>query len=127
MLVVSNLSSWFSERLSTIKCSDDTKAYVISVFDKHKTSENDLSSSSIILAYVEARKTFQFSSFQTIGDWSLWSLSMRREIHNKQVLEEMGRQSYATCHHMLRKQWALYEELAYKLPIISDEIAQKIF
>ena len=69
-----NITDFFGEMLSDLKCQDDTKAYIIGIYDKCKSPEFDLSKDSVGLLFLQARTKQDFSIYQNLGDW-IWFAS----------------------------------------------------
>ena len=71
-----DLRLFFANELEKLHCHDNTKAYIITIFDKYKSSTFDLSKQSITLHFSEAKTKQDFLMFQTIGDWIFWCNSI---------------------------------------------------
>ena len=116
MEIIVNLNTWISERLISLKCSDETKAYVISVYSQFKNInyDNDFSKNSIVISYYDALKSGNFELYQRLGDWSLYTMTMHPEhiAHNKETVRMVGKNSYDACFKLLNKEWELFEELS---------------
>lgn len=123
MDIIVGLDSWFADRLSGMRRKPETVAYVAGVLKSlAKPRElDDLSDRSVILEFASARETGDFATFQRIGDWVLWvNIVMPESLQgHHEAVESVGRQSYYTCHRILRGQWRVYEELADDLPTIA--------
>lgn len=117
MLVVRRLDEWFAEQLVKSKLDDVVKAYAVSVLARGE--DVDMSTESVVLAYAFARQKHDFSSYQRIGDWALWSGCVTG---HDNVIDVIGRKSYSACHSLLRMQWPVYHELAIDLRGITKEI-----
>lgn len=130
MNVVKNLDSWFAQKLQGLQCTPETTGYIVSVLGKRSAhwEQDNLSDSSLVIAYKDALTTGDFSSFRRIGDWVLFIDAVYPEFikDNKQIVESIGRQSYYSCWRILRGQWRLYEELADKLPVIVSSVRHKL-
>jgi len=126
-LIVKGLSTWFADRLQGMPCTPETTAYVAGVLAKRRT-EDDMSTESLVLAYHAASIIGDFAGFQRIGDYVLWIDSIYPEFINdhRQVIETIGRQSYSSCHRILKGQWKIYDELAQTLPLITATVRQKL-
>lgn len=127
--LVSELSSWFAKKLISLNYSDDTIAYVVGVLSQYKKqSDNDLSDHSIVLTYISALENSDFSTFQRIGDWVLWSSTICPELikKNEEIILSLGCISYHTCHRMIRT-WPVYEELGTNLPRLAIDIRKRLF
>ena len=119
--LTTRLDTWFALRLTSLRCSADTKAYVTGVLSRFRTAEDDLSNVSIVLAWRDASMKGDFAQFQRIGDWVLWvdALCPEHISQNREVVETIGRQSFYSCHRIMKGQWRVFEELADELPKIA--------
>lgn len=109
----------------------ETIAYVAGVLKSlaHPRALDDMSKRSVILEFAEARTTGDFATFQRIGDWVLWVDIVMPDalVGTREAVESVGRQSYYTCHRILRGQWRVYEELADELPKIALSARRHMF
>ena len=123
MDIIVGLDSWFADRLHGMRRKPETVAYIAGVLKSlAKPRElDDLSKRSVVLEFASARETGDFATFQRIGDWVLWvNIVMPESLEGtREAVESVGRQSYYTCHRILRGQWRVYEELADDLPTIA--------
>jgi hypothetical protein len=128
MEIITRPSDWFSSQLKHLRCSEDAKAYIVGVMVGYTKPRHDMSKSSIVLEFDNARLTGDFVAFQTIGDWTLWMSSIvpKTDKSQRELVERFGRLSYYECYRLLKKQWRLYEELADDLPSIIYEIRQSL-
>lgn len=126
LITIARLDQWLSERLRTLRCGDDTRAYVVGVLQRFQRDAGslDMSRESVVLAFHEARLRGDFAGFQRIGDWTLWVSSVQptQDRAQREVIETFGRLSYYSCHRLMRGQWRLYEELADELPVIVYDV-----
>ena len=121
--LVINLNDWFIELVDRLNCRHDTRAYISSVLTQYKSSEDDLSKISIVLAYAEAKKQSNFVNYKKIGDWVLWVSSTHPHFFdNRELVQTIGQLSYNACNKLLRGSWPLYEELADNLPVITRHV-----
>lgn len=128
-LIVKRLDEWFADRLRGLKYTPETIAYVAGVLAKrHHREQDDMSRESVVLAYHDASIRCDFARFQRIGDWVLFTATLHPEFikDNRKVVETIGRQSYLSCHRILRGQWHCYEEIADELPLIAALARQKL-
>ena len=123
MDIIVGLDSWFADRLHGMRRKPETVAYIAGVLKSlAKPRElDDLSKRSVVLEFAYARETGDLATFQRIGDWVLWvNIVMPESLEGtREAVESVGRQSYYTCHRILRGQWRVYEELADDLPTIA--------
>lgn len=121
-LVIHQVDRWFADRLHGLRYSPDVIAYVAGVLSRKRWENADMSKQSVVLAFHSASVTGDFVGFQRIADWVLFVETMYPE-HLKgvqDVIESLGRQSYYSCHRIIRGQWRLFEELADELPTIAE-------
>lgn len=110
-----NLDTFFNELFQELKCREETRAYITSLFTKFKKSDDDLSDESITIFYFDARQNQDFVKFQKLGDWILFSNTIADEhLKNasKEYYDNIARLSYYSCFKLINKKWALFEELA---------------
>jgi hypothetical protein len=122
-----SLASFFDESLKELNCSDDTRAYVVGVFAGFRKSEGDLSNHSITLLFAEARKENCFAKFQTIGDYLLFCRSIFPEFlvdASDDYYLSIGQSSYYACYKLLQRQWKVFDELADRLPSLTEASRQ---
>lgn len=127
--LVTEINSWFAQKLTSLNYSDDTIAYVVGVLSTHKKrSDHDLSDQSIVLSYIAACQNGDFSTYQKIGDWVLWVSTIHPESikDNEEIVQNLGRMSYYACHRIIRT-WHIYEELGDKLPTLAIDIRKRLF
>lgn len=117
---------WLDTELCDLRCEQETKAYVIGVL--LRPQEIDMSKQSVVLAYQHALECGEFTAYQRIGDWSLWSNSIAApgDIGQSDLLHVLGSMSYAACHRLLNRRWKLYEELADDLPTITCMVRNRL-
>lgn len=123
---MSVLTNHFVERLDG-KISEPTLSYVIQVMSSYGLStENDLSKNSLVLAFLDAKTRFDFASFQRIGDWSLWALSILPKRENNDVIYDVGSMSYRMCHTIVKK-WDVYKHLSTNMHEITKTVNDSLF
>ncbi len=114
-IIHKNISGFFDELLANLNCQPDTRAYIVSIYGKYKTADFDLSQCSIGLQFCQAREKQDFLTYQNIGDWIFYAISMAPE-HLKFASEDyyisIARLSYYSCYKITKKQWKCYEQLA---------------
>jgi hypothetical protein len=125
-----NLTLFFAEKLENLRCDDDTRAYITSIFGKYKNSHFDYSKESLTLIYADATYKQDFFTFQNIGDWLFMINSMFPEHLTGAASNEyycsIGRSSYYHCYKLLHRRWRLYEHLADRFPELSLEVRSLI-
>jgi hypothetical protein len=121
-----NLGSFFTEVLSNLNCQADTRAYIISIFDKYKSAEFDLSNDSITTVFCQARQKHDFSIFRNLGDWLFFSQSVfptGLDKHSSRDYQTtIAQMSFYTCYRMTNKSWQLYEEMSDRLTDLEQQV-----
>lgn len=118
-----SLVTYFGDRLEKLRVHEDTRSYILGVFNDMGRGIGDLSDESMVLRYYDAVLTGDFKKFQMIGDYVLWATAMvPQSIKEHQLVMSLGQKSYQTCWRLMRGQWTLYNELGERLPEISAEI-----
>lgn len=118
-----DLNSFFSTQLKNLKCDDDTKAYIISVLSRFKSSSVDYSKESLTVLYAEAKFRQDFYTFQNIGDWLFFCNTLFPEHFSNASSDyyySIGRLSYYSCYKLINKQWKLYEKMADEFVYLSS-------
>lgn len=124
MKIEKRIDDYFDEIFHDVLFEPIVKAYVLNVFSKFSLS-HDLSSKSITLSYFDAVQKSDFIEFQKIGDWSLWSLTLAKNI-NADIIAYFGKLSYASCYHMTFKSFELYKTLSCDYDNIIVELQKRI-
>jgi hypothetical protein len=127
-ILLQNISDFFDEILSDLNCQKDTKAYIISTFEKYKVADHDLSQYSIGELFCQARQKHEFAIYQNIGDWIFFCNSfVPQYLKNatRDYYDNIARLSYYSCYNLINRQWRLFEELADRLVILEDEIKRR--
>lgn len=110
-----NITNFFEELLTNLKCQRDTKAYIVSIYGKYKSAEFDMSKDSIALMFAQARNKQDFLTYQNIGDWLFYSRTMypaSLKGASENYYDNIAQLSYYNCYRMLNKKWKLYQQLA---------------
>ena len=112
---ITSLNSFFNDIFVDLKCHQDTKAYITSIFSRHHSASFDLSKDSITLIFSEAKNNQDFATFQKVADWIFFSKSFTPE-HLRAASEEyyynIGKLSYYNCYKLINGKWRLFEELS---------------
>jgi hypothetical protein len=117
-----SLNDYFQIELQKLECEDELKVYIISIFSKYKTSENDLSKQSLTIEYASAKFKRDFAKFQDIGDWIFYTNTLYPESLNnasRNYYYSVGQMSYYSCYTMVRD-WKLYEQMADRFIDLSE-------
>lgn len=128
-LVYNNINNFFQEKLNDLNCQPDTKAYIISIYDKYKSSEFDLSKDNVTLMFVQARIKHNFSTYQNLGDWIFFSNTFApKHLHfaSKDYYDIIGRSSYNSCYNLINKKWKLFQELSDNFVQLEEEVKSKL-
>jgi hypothetical protein len=118
-----SINDFFTDRLKELKCDENVKSYIISIFSKYKSSNYDLSKESITAQYCDAKLNNNFEKFQNIADWLFMASSIFPESlkgASKDYYYNIGRFSYFNCYRIVR-QWQIYELLADNFIHLSND------
>jgi hypothetical protein len=110
-----SIADFFTESLADLKCQDDTRAYIISIFAKFKNSSDDLSKCSLTLRLAQAHEKQNFSIYQNIGDYLFFVNSIAPQYltgASQDYYDSLASVSYYSCYNLIKRQWHLYYELA---------------
>jgi len=126
MFLPQSIGDYFDKNVvQNLNCEYQTKSYIVSIFNKFKSSEEDYSKKSITLVWATAKEKNSFSSYQSLADWLFWTKSIFPEHLAKHSSEEysdvIAQLSYWQCYKMINKQWKLYEELSDNFPLLVSE------
>jgi hypothetical protein len=124
-----NVSDFFNDLLTDIKCRPDTRAYIVSIFSKYKTADHDLSQYSIGERFCQARQTSNFASYQNLADYLFFCNSVAPQFLNnasKDYYDTIARLSYYSCYRLINRQWLCFEELADQLLMLEDQVQQRV-
>lgn len=124
-MLYSDLSSFFQERLSDIKCQRDTKSYIIGIFTKYRSSDQDFSQCNITCLFAQAREHHNFATYQNLADWLFFVNSLNPE-HLKHASSDyydtVAKLSYYSCYRLINRQWKLFEELADRFTELTQDV-----
>jgi len=126
--VADNISKFFEEVLSDLTCQDDTKAYIISIFNKYISAQHDLSKNSVTLLFSQARHNHDFLTYQNLGDWIFFQNTLNGSYlrdASKDYYDTIARLSYNSCYKLINKKWKLFEELSDNFIILEDQTKSK--
>jgi len=128
MDLIVRLDRWFADRLQGLTYAPETLAYVAGVLSRRSWVDADMSRESVVLAFQDAVMKGDFEEFQRIGDWVLFIDTIHPTHFDgvREAVESIGRNSYYSCHRILRGQWRVYEELADQLPHIARHARRKL-
>jgi len=124
-----NVNSFFEDLLSDLNCRNDTKAYIISIYGKYRTSSYDLSKDNITLQFSQAKTKQDFSTYQNLGDWIFFVNTIAPQHLNnasKNYYDTIARLSYYSCYRLINREWALFEELADDFLFLEERVKNKI-
>lgn len=120
-----SVEKYFEELFKDLNCESNTKAYIVSIFSKYKSSYEDLSKDSITLLYAQGRDKKDFYLFQKIGDWTLF-YNVYNENHNFDYYRIIGQLSYNNCYKLINKKWKIFEELSDNFEFLEKEVRKKM-
>jgi hypothetical protein len=124
-IVHKNITKFFEELLLDLECQRDTKAYIISIYGKYKSSEFDLSKDSVTLLFAQARDKQDFLTYQNLGDWIFFSNTLapsHLKFASKDYYDTIARLSYYSCYKLINKQWKLYEEMSDNFIYLNNKV-----
>lgn len=127
MILNQDQNKFFYKLVEPLSVREPTKSYLVGIFlqlIKFEISQEK----SIVLAYAHACATGRFEQFQSLGDWTTWTMIFVPSLHkeNEKIVIELGRKSYETCWRILRGEWDLYAELAENLPLIVESTRNRL-
>jgi hypothetical protein len=115
METIVSIREFFTSELSNLDCDENTRAYIVSILTKFKSSVGDLSNDSITIRYSCAQSKYSFYEFQNIGDYLFFCNSMYPEHLNGASIDyyySLASQSYYSCYKILNRSFRIYEQLA---------------
>jgi hypothetical protein len=119
-----SFNRFLSNELQGLDCNDDTRAYIIGVFDQFRRPTFDFSMEPLGVLYAEAKNTQSFQKFSNIGDWLFIANALFPE-HLNAASEDyyytIGQMSYWSCYKLLNRQWKLYQELSDRFPELTEQ------
>lgn len=124
-----NIIKFFEELLCDLECQNDTKAYIVSIYSKYKSTEFDLSKDSITLMFARARNNRDFLTYQNLGDWIFFANTLaptHLKFASKDYYDTVARLSYYSCYKIINNQWKLFEELADNFLILEKQVKNKL-
>lgn len=124
-----NIGSFFDELLIDLKCQSDTKAYIVSIYEKFVTTEFDLSKDSVTLRFAQARSKHDFLTYQNLGDWIFFANTIaprHLQFASKEYYDTIARLSYYSCYKLINRQWKLFEELADDFQALEEQVKIRI-
>jgi len=124
-----NITRFFEGLLEDLECQRDTKAYIVSIYGKYKSSEFDLSKDSVTLLFAQARSKQDFLTFQNLGDWIFFANTMapnHLQWASKDYYDTVARLSYYSCYRLINRQWKLFEELADSFLALEGQVKTKL-
>jgi len=122
------LDEYFSNKLKSLDCREDTKSYLISTLSKYINSKYDLSNESLTLFYIKANESYSFEKYQNLSDWILMTRIMYpSHLKNASIdyYRTLARYGYLSCYKILNKSWPLFEELSDNF-IYIEESSRKL-
>jgi len=123
------ITNFFEELLEDVECQHDTKAYIVSIYGKYKTSEFDLSKGSVTLLFAQARSKQDFLAFQNLGDWIFFANTMapnHLQFASKEYYDTVARLSYYSCYKLINRQWKLFEELSDNFLVLERAVKNRL-
>lgn len=120
-LAYPDLTHFFEERLTPLRCLPATRAYITCLFGHAPSC--DFGDRPFTLVWQEARDAADFAELQTLADSLLWLRTFKPErLRNADIglYDAIGSSAYGRCHAILGRKWPLYEELADRFANLSE-------
>jgi len=124
-----NVHDFFEELLNDLNCQQDTKAYIVGIYGKYKSTNGDLSKDSISSLFSQARDKQDFLSYQNLGDWIFFSNTLAPQhlrFASKDYYDTIARVSYYTCYRLINRQWKVFEELSDNFLLLEEQAKKKL-
>ncbi len=116
---------WFSKNLENLKCEEETRAYIVSIFTKYlKTAQEDYSKESLTLLYSEARDKHNFIIYQNLGDWIFFCKTFFPEFlknASDSYYQCIAKNCYYSCFKLINKKWKVFEELSDNFEYLNNK------
>lgn len=119
-----SLEDYFNSKLDNLSVQRETRAYILGIFHKYESAQQDLSKKSLTLEFIRAKENYNFALFQNVGDWIFWMETVHHT--SSEYQETLAKLSYYRCYQMLNRQWKLFEELADEFEIIVEQLRLEI-
>lgn len=129
LIVNSDFSNLISNKVDSLNCNNDTKAYIVSIFKKYDKSEDDFSKESITLLYSSAKFSQNFEKFQLLGDWLFFSEAIFPESlknASPEYYSTIAKLCYYSCFRLIQRKWPLFAELGDKFEPLTKETGKII-
>ena len=124
-----NVHNFFEELLNDLNCQQDTKAYIVGIYGKYKSTAADLSKDSISALFSQARDKHDFLSYQNLADWIFFSNTLaphHLRFASKDYYDTVARVSYYTCYRLINRQWKVFEELSDNFLLLEAQAKKKL-
>lgn len=127
--VYRNITNFFDDLLIDLECQQATKAYIVSIYGKYKSSQFDLSKDSVTVLFAQARNNQDFLAYQNLGDWIFFANTMapnHLRFASKDYYDTVARLSYYSCYKLINRQWKLFEELSDNFLVLEQQVKKKL-
>lgn len=125
-----DITKFFEKLLNDLECHAATRAYIVSIYGKYKSTEFDLSKDSVTLLFAQAKNNHDFLIYQNLGDW-IFFINTLAPNHfscaNKNYYDTIARLSYYSCYKIINKQWKLFEELSDNFNFLESQVKNKLY
>lgn len=124
-----SVNDYFAEILNDISCHTDTRAYIISIYDKYRIANFDMSKDSITLRLAQGQEKQDFFAFQNLGDWIFFVNTVMPQFFQNadaRYYKSVAQLSYYSCYRLINRQWKLFEELADNFLLLENQVKQKL-
>jgi|SRR5579859_478750 len=129
METVKSLTNFFEEILKDLNCHQNTKSYIIGIYNKYRISDLDFSKKSITLLFAQARNEHNFSIYQNLGDWLFYVGTIIPQYFNDvspDYYHNIARVAYYTCYRLINKKWLLFEEMSDNYINLEKQAREKL-
>lgn len=124
-----NITKFFEDLLDDVRCQRDTKAYIISIYGKFKSSEFAFPNDSITSLFAQARNNQDFLTYQNLGDWIFFVNTLAPQhfkYASKEYYDMIARSSYYSCYKLINRQWKLFEELSDNFLVLESQVKERL-
>jgi len=128
-MLYQNITIFFEEVLKDIKCQDETRSYILSIYKKQTKPDFDLSKDSITLLFAQAQEKRDFYTYQNIGDWIFYINTIAPKYFkfiDKKYCDTLGQLSYYSCYKIINRKWPLFEELSDSFIDLEEQCKNKL-
>lgn len=122
--IISNVNTFFADKISALHFSEHLKAYIVSILSKYKISHYDFSNESLTLLYHSAKINHDFYTYQNLGDWIFFvEVIFPQYLNdtNKKYYHSLAQLSYFDCYKLTNKKIDIYLHLADEFSLLTEK------